>query len=235
VQDVAYDTSSELRNRIYDFCIESKTIKEIELFPTFFGPPFEYRHLTQVCKQLRHEFRAVYMAATRVSFSSPGDFIRYSAAFYPTKDVEEMHSYRGDVKFGLGFTNKYRSFHVLPILQLLAAAPGIRCKFNVGPITALVFVEIEKLFKYTAKTSNETWRRILTADATSISISERPGPPTICFRVSKATAVDAEEWWDAEGLPEVNSWHREFRWGSDGTGSRCVKLYRLLDRNDAFF
>jgi hypothetical protein len=162
------------------------------------------------------------MAATTVSFYSPRDFILYSAAFYPQEDAREMHSYRGDVEFGW---KNYQFVQVLPIFQLLAAAPGIRCKFNGSPIPALVCDQINGLFEYTAKTSSETWRRILTADATSIIISYASGVPTILFRLSKATAVDAEEWWDAEGLPELSYWEREFRWGLDATGSRCVKLY----------
>jgi hypothetical protein len=218
---------SELRNRIYDFCVESKTVVGYELIPASFGPTFEYRHLTQVCKQLRQEFRALYMASTTISFPRPGDFIRYAAAFYPNNAVREVQEDRGNIKLGFGV--EHESFEALPILRLLAAAPGIRCNFEVGSILAGVgkhrqnqalVDELNDFLDYTGRTSSETWHHIMTTDVTSVIITRRPSK--ICFHLRQSGCDDAIEWWMDEGFASMRYWVGGFTWGPRTTRSGRV-------------
>ena len=225
-----YDCS-ELRNRIYDFCVESGSIFEFmyraeSSLPS--GMKYEFQGLTQASKQLRQEFRARYMATTKIIFGRPEQFARYASAFYPRQNLQEMQTYRGYFVLDMAH-NETVEIELLEIFQLLAVAPHIRCTFNVKSDTTTNLTQINDLFAYTANPSSKTWHHILHAETRYIRITHRWINPEICFRMKKDLALKVQEWWAVEGLPSLSYWDREFRWGKELEGQRigCIKLYAM--------
>ncbi|KAF2623838.1 hypothetical protein BU25DRAFT_167763 [Macroventuria anomochaeta] len=68
-------TSGELRNRIYDYCVESGPITLPFSRPCFGG-------LRYACMILSIEYTPLYLARTIVLLQ-PSDVERYHAVFYP--------------------------------------------------------------------------------------------------------------------------------------------------------
>ena len=229
-----YDCS-ELRNRIYDFCVEGRIVVESS---TSCGPsqtlwhstsaheadkPYvsnnKYRGLTQVCKLLRNEFRPGYMAATTVSFDWPEKFILYAAAFYPGRDTQEIREYHGKFVFNMS-GNHNLGLDILPMLQFLAVAPNLRCSFFDGPEYMTCLNQLNELFTYTTAHRNEVWSRFLSAEVEDIRILLQFRYPQLLFRTRKEMALEPKEWWKKAGLPDLSRFDRVFLWGADVHG-RC--------------
>jgi hypothetical protein len=152
---VANPATSEIRNKIYSYCRENGSVRLRHHFirdpeeswrdecgewnynpkNLFQGSAGKYRSLTQVCQQLRTEFRPLYQEATAIDLYSAADFGAYSAAFYPITE-ECMEHHRSNITIPLFHCmhmveRETLEMDIQPVFFLTALCPKIKCRFKV--------------------------------------------------------------------------------------------------------
>jgi hypothetical protein len=110
--------SSELRNRVYNYATEHR---------------YQTRHflaLTQTCKQIRAEFRPIYLqSGIHLTF---GKLLPFLDVFLPSKyqagDIP-MDEFAADLRVDASHGSIHRGNDILLTIQLLKAAPNVHVRF----------------------------------------------------------------------------------------------------------
>jgi hypothetical protein len=53
--------------------------------------------LTQVCREIRKEFRPIFLESTPALLEDPSELCSYIETFYPTADAQVLEGYQGDI------------------------------------------------------------------------------------------------------------------------------------------
>ncbi|KAF2792518.1 hypothetical protein K505DRAFT_338611 [Melanomma pulvis-pyrius CBS 109.77] len=132
------DLLPELRNRVYYFAFES-TAAHIRPYRPYTviqtAPSIRKRRfygLTQVCRQIREEFRPIYMEENEVHIN-PDYATRYIETFFSllSSDDPEAKKLLGNFALDLDVP-QFSCLSLIPLLQLILDALGVKWKFT-GP------------------------------------------------------------------------------------------------------
>ena len=134
----------EIRNYVYDLVLYNMD-KDIQLLklrytadvkPTTKVPG--YRGLTQICRQVREEFRPLYQAHNVYVEIDIRHAARYVTTFYDRSDYKALAKVNGSIEISLNNVSWYLGFtdqddtedelELLPLLQLLSLAPDLHAR-----------------------------------------------------------------------------------------------------------
>ncbi|CAN9338346.1 unnamed protein product [Alternaria sp. RS040] len=130
------DLSPELRNRVYEYAKEDDT-RQFALHPINYSylhrtscskRIWQYFAVTQVCKQVRAEYRPIWVQDLRFRFASTSEVAHFADTFLHygsgTNHVPKLVQY----SWYHGKDNQ-ESFDLMPILRLHARSPSLRTAF----------------------------------------------------------------------------------------------------------
>ncbi|KAH7082871.1 hypothetical protein BKA63DRAFT_561065 [Paraphoma chrysanthemicola] len=209
----------ELRNKIYALCVEERRIK---LRKDYWGSRQAgfFRSLTQVCRQLREEFRALYLQATTFEMRLCGQHEDYFRTFYSSTNTEYMKQHRGNVVLRHSYDSMYRvPIHasIGHVLHLAASSPNLNCKIDCIKIEdGRLETSIAQLNSFLACIKDEfdpTWRNLVFTAINKVQFYSNGTFCKLTFLIQ--TFEDAKQyrkiiytWWDRvakpyRGIPEV--------------------------------
>ncbi|KAI8931065.1 hypothetical protein NX059_012076 [Plenodomus lindquistii] len=119
----------ELRNKIYSFCGEEKVI-HVYWIGTARKPVGSFFALTQVCRQIRAEYRPLYMAQTQHVFHRVDVCKRYVNGLFPLSSSDSFK-----VQYGGDFTLQISGYEgpdivMIDLLRFLALSPHVLVKLK---------------------------------------------------------------------------------------------------------
>ncbi|KAF2024500.1 hypothetical protein EK21DRAFT_117696 [Setomelanomma holmii] len=122
----------EIRNKIYAYCTEDRVLV---LLLRYEGQHYagDFRSLTQVCRQLRDEFRPLYQRLTTIRPYFPDLQKRYIEAFYPWASPDVMVKCQGNLVIPLYHSvvdPEDLNMNIAPVLRHTAFLPQVRFRFE---------------------------------------------------------------------------------------------------------
>jgi hypothetical protein len=85
----------ELRNTIYGFCANGDKVSMSRGATSY--SRLACLGLTQVCREIRKEFRPIFLESTPALLEDPSELCSYIETFYPTADAQVLKGYQGDI------------------------------------------------------------------------------------------------------------------------------------------
>jgi hypothetical protein len=130
----------ELRNHVYSHTVEVTTLG--------FGEKKKYLflHLTQACKQIREEFRPVYMRTSVADMGLP-HLLPYLDAFLPGWNERDVQKEDWTADIWVHYTTDFLHIHgsLLPLIQLLVTAPKLHISVYHNPFRKQT--QLHEIFK----------------------------------------------------------------------------------------
>jgi hypothetical protein len=123
---------AELRNRIYTYCHEDGQVR-IDRASEGVQQTIGFRGLTQASRQLRQEFRPLYLEQTSFALRWPHLIDKYLSAFYPETELDIMANYRGEVIIPVvesAIEPKVLSVDIAPVFCMVVHSPGLHLRFK---------------------------------------------------------------------------------------------------------
>ncbi|KAH7383988.1 hypothetical protein BKA66DRAFT_570173 [Pyrenochaeta sp. MPI-SDFR-AT-0127] len=118
---------------------EQKCIEMIRLFyrpqEQFLPQTSGYRGLTQLCRQVRHEFLPIYQKRTVYVEIDVHDAARFVNTFYGLNDLQALGRASGSIEISFDreapgdHVDKSNQVDLLPLLRLLVMAPHLHARF----------------------------------------------------------------------------------------------------------
>ncbi|KAF2846255.1 hypothetical protein T440DRAFT_542668 [Plenodomus tracheiphilus IPT5] len=127
------ELSPELRNIIYDYCSKNAGIV-MRYRPNEQHTAVSHRSLMQTTRQLRQEFRPIYMRQTRnIVYLSPesGDYIR---TYYITASSGPQEPHQGDLTIVVPEELTMQQFNMVSLFVVLMGSPDLRFRFKVTQV-----------------------------------------------------------------------------------------------------
>jgi hypothetical protein len=206
------DTSLELRNRVYEYCADGEPLETFtgtQLFENF-DCTF---HLTQVCQQIRKEFRPFYFENTPIFLGQLYLIDKYLADFYPTAVPETMRDCRGNIMLldpGFDFCD---SFYALFVFLTMCSSVHVEHRTDTLRVPSATDLHsraffLNRLIDYTADPANTVWRSKI-GELRDIKLDVQCDEESIIFYAEKTTVVAAKSW-DIPDFPKLPGYHLKF-------------------------
>jgi hypothetical protein len=199
-----------------------------------------YRQLTQVCRQIRREFRPLYLDSNQIRLHCAHEVGHYLNTFYA--DVAVLNENRGDIIIPLGtwpdetgvLTSVDRrsalNFDIGPTLRFAAASPKLRFQFTRKPSMRQFFdrtvAQLNALLVCIRSESDPTWRNMIHGAILDMELYVALSYSRINFVMTKSDAVKYKDqiaaWWALGPNPLAGSDQLKVSYGlrySDVVGS----------------
>ncbi|KAF2871691.1 hypothetical protein BDV95DRAFT_572552 [Massariosphaeria phaeospora] len=233
----------ELRNRIYDICVED--------YPRSYIPgisrPGQYLGLALACRQVRSEFLPIYIGCNVVNVPAT-ELPTYIRTFYPSEDAETAQAYRGTINIflDLPFLPAPYKFDLAPIFKLLTRCPNVSCRApdfkEYHTIEAGYAVEIDMMLQ---KKEHAVWRKAIKEHIESVLVEIVGMKWSIVFVLHPnddtnkvlEDKITVQEWMAEIGLPRVFTNRRFWLYGdrcklSVQAGKRAEEVLSTTEAND---
>ncbi|KAH7093427.1 hypothetical protein FB567DRAFT_609921 [Paraphoma chrysanthemicola] len=206
------DIATELRNKIYALCVEERHIKLRQDYCGSRQAGF-FRSLTQACRQLRKEFRTLYLQVTIFEMRLDSEHEDYFRTFYPSTNAGNMKQHRDNDVLKHSYDGMYRVpiyARIEHVLHLAAGSPNINCRLECIKLeNGRLETSISQLNSFLACIKDEfdpTWRNLVFAAINKVQFYSYG---TFCkivfllhtFEVLKAYRKIIYTWWDRVAKP----------------------------------
>ncbi|KAI8931083.1 hypothetical protein NX059_012094 [Plenodomus lindquistii] len=200
----------ELRNRIYDFCSEGRVVK-LYRSGTKRGNRNSYHALTQVNRQLRHEFRPLYLERTSVQIChGSGDPKCYiEDMFNPRAPLTTRDDHPGNLIFPINHDGPFANENPAEVFKIALCYPKVQLRFQASMDAPDHFpVGIQQLNSLVQAVSSGSSPRMKAMMAEAV----REVKLRVCSPFIKVGFVMTHEmadkyksalrtWWETEGHP----------------------------------
>ncbi|CBY01458.1 hypothetical protein IAQ61_003286 [Plenodomus lingam] len=128
----------ELRNKIYEYCVEDDIIP-LRRRPNEQHSAGAYRSLTQTNRQIRDEFRPMYMKHTAISISLSPDNSNYIDTFLirPSKGIQKP--YHGDLTIKVPDEIHFQRYNFFCLLLALTGSPALLFRFELTLLASQLY------------------------------------------------------------------------------------------------
>ncbi|KAI4644917.1 hypothetical protein J4E93_005715 [Alternaria ventricosa] len=172
-QSVANSVPTELRNKIYSFCIDTDPVPLRLRHDDPIKPVGGWRCFTQTCRQIRKEFHIIYMTETVFRLESTYHYARYIRDFYPPSDEATMLRYRGHVISVVGHSrdedtdvDEFYDADIARVVSLVARSPKVCFTFELEKDLKKYFAaikgieQVNSMIALFADQSHSKWREM---------------------------------------------------------------------------
>jgi len=172
-QNLANTVPTELRNKIYSFCIDADPVPLRLRHDDPIKPVGGWRCFTQTCRQIRKEFHIIYMTETVFRLESTYHYARYIRDFYPPTDEATMLRYRGHIISVVGHSrdedmdvNEFYDADIARVVSLVARSPKVRFTFELQKdlkkysMAAKCIAQVNSMLSLFADSSSSKWRNM---------------------------------------------------------------------------
>jgi hypothetical protein len=165
----------ELRNKVYEYCIEPEPIFVSYHPQSSTQQAGSLRSLTQVCRQIRTEFRPLYMEQTSFRFRSPQYCAEYIDAFYPVSESWFSDQWKGNITVLVPahtFGNRVYLDNIGVVMHFAAMSPAVRIRFEHDEAaehhSATLIVQLNDLIDCAQGENNPEWCDLVTSTLTGV-------------------------------------------------------------------
>ncbi|KAI4910806.1 hypothetical protein J4E90_007062 [Alternaria incomplexa] len=171
-QNLAKSVPTELRNKIYSFCIDADPVPLRLRHDDPIKPVGGWRCFTQTCRQIRKEFHIIYMTETAFRLESTYHYARYIRDFYPPSDEATMLRYRGHIISVVGHgrdedmdVDEFYDADIARVVSLVARSPKLRFTFELQKDlkkhnNGVCIAQVNSMLALFADQSHSKWREM---------------------------------------------------------------------------
>ncbi|KAI8931080.1 hypothetical protein NX059_012091 [Plenodomus lindquistii] len=154
--------------------------------------PTSYRGLTQVCYQLRAEYRALYLAITTLELDTVGDLSQMLSVFFRNPDDEgddPDQSHGSDARIN---SMTERSLDLTRLIKFMAYTPGVRIKIATGACRQHhQLYQLNRVFGHLSSKVDENWRKMILEAVDHVQFDFSEDATRLHFRINRSNNFNA--------------------------------------------